>query len=107
MYDSSQLSQHCSEGKLHPKGSVLAAMAGLIVKVLLEDGALVEAGQPVVMVMEEMKMEVAFIPVTFWALNNLLNTATAVILFFSAYCEGVLGVSRGPESYSPATSFCL
>jgi 3-methylcrotonyl-CoA carboxylase alpha subunit len=65
MYDSSQLSQHCSEGKLHPKGSVLAAMAGLIVKVLLEDGALVEAGQPVVMVMEEMKMEVAFIPVTF------------------------------------------
>jgi biotin carboxyl carrier protein len=32
-------------------------MAGLVVKVLLEDGAQVEAGQPV-MVMEAMKMEV-------------------------------------------------
>jgi hypothetical protein len=37
MYDSSQPS-HSSEGKSHPKGSVLAPMAGLIVKVLLEDG---------------------------------------------------------------------
>nr|CAB3466440.1 unnamed protein product [Digitaria exilis] len=53
--DSSQPS-HASEGKSHPKGSVLAPMAGLVVKVLLEDGALVEAGQPV-MVMEAMKME--------------------------------------------------
>ncbi|TVU49196.1 hypothetical protein EJB05_00494, partial [Eragrostis curvula] len=53
--DSSQPS-HSSEGKSHPKGSVLAPMAGLIVKVLLEDGAQVEAGQPV-MVMEAMKME--------------------------------------------------
>ena len=32
-------------------------MAGLVVKVLLEDGAQVEAGQPI-MVMEAMKMEV-------------------------------------------------
>jgi hypothetical protein len=32
-------------------------MAGLVVKVLLEDGAQVDAGQPV-MVMEAMKMEV-------------------------------------------------
>nr|CAB3462566.1 unnamed protein product [Digitaria exilis] len=53
--DSSQPS-HASEGKSHPKGGVLAPMAGLVVKVLLEDGALVEAGQPV-MVMEAMKME--------------------------------------------------
>ncbi|RLM99697.1 methylcrotonoyl-CoA carboxylase subunit alpha, mitochondrial [Panicum miliaceum] len=53
--DSSQPS-HASEGKSHPKGSVLAPMAGLVVKVLLEDGAQVEAGQPV-MVMEAMKME--------------------------------------------------
>ncbi|KAL6622593.1 hypothetical protein ACP70R_032472 [Stipagrostis hirtigluma subsp. patula] len=53
--DSSQPS-HSSEGKSHPKGSVLAPMAGLVVKVLLEDGAKVEAGQPV-MVMEAMKME--------------------------------------------------
>lgn len=53
--DSSQPS-HSSEGKSHPKGSVLAPMAGLIVKVLLEDGAQVDAGKPV-MVMEAMKME--------------------------------------------------
>ncbi|CAN6356921.1 unnamed protein product [Urochloa humidicola] len=53
--DSSQPS-HASEGKSHPKGSVLAPMAGLVVKVLVEDGAQVEAGQPV-MVMEAMKME--------------------------------------------------
>ncbi|WVZ91177.1 hypothetical protein U9M48_037381 [Paspalum notatum var. saurae] len=53
--DSSQRS-HASEGKSHPKGSVLAPMAGLVVKILLEDGAQVEAGQPV-MVMEAMKME--------------------------------------------------
>ncbi|CAL4891135.1 unnamed protein product [Urochloa decumbens] len=53
--DSSQPS-YASEGKSHPKGSVLAPMAGLVVKVLLEDGAQVEAGQPV-MVMEAMKME--------------------------------------------------
>ncbi|TKW29495.1 hypothetical protein SEVIR_3G398850v4 [Setaria viridis] len=35
--DSSQPS-HASEVKSHPKGSVLAPMAGLVVKVLLEDG---------------------------------------------------------------------
>ncbi|WOL07968.1 methylcrotonoyl-CoA carboxylase subunit alpha, mitochondrial [Canna indica] len=40
----------------HPKGSVLAPMAGLVVKVLLENGAFVEAGQPV-LVLEAMKME--------------------------------------------------
>ncbi|GJN35424.1 hypothetical protein PR202_gb24200 [Eleusine coracana subsp. coracana] len=54
--DDSAHPSHSSEGKSHPKGSVLAPMAGLIVKVLLEDGAKVEAGQPV-MVMEAMKME--------------------------------------------------
>lgn len=54
--DSSQPS--CApEGRSHPKGSVLAPMAGLVVKVLLKDGAQVEEGQPV-MVMEAMKMEV-------------------------------------------------
>jgi len=54
--DDSSQPTHASEGKSHPKGSVLAPMAGLVVKVLLEDGAQVEAGQPV-MVMEAMKME--------------------------------------------------
>ncbi|XP_010938258.1 methylcrotonoyl-CoA carboxylase subunit alpha, mitochondrial isoform X2 [Elaeis guineensis] len=40
----------------HPKGSVLAPMAGLVVKVLIENGALVEEGQPI-LVLEAMKME--------------------------------------------------
>ncbi|KAK8963769.1 hypothetical protein KSP40_PGU014409 [Platanthera guangdongensis] len=40
----------------HPKGSVLSPMAGLVVKVLLENGAKVEGGQPV-LVLEAMKME--------------------------------------------------
>lgn len=40
----------------HPKGSVLAPMAGLVVKVLVADGALVEKGQSV-LVLESMKME--------------------------------------------------
>uniref|UniRef100_A0A0E0RJR1 Methylcrotonoyl-CoA carboxylase subunit alpha, mitochondrial n=1 Tax=Oryza rufipogon TaxID=4529 RepID=A0A0E0RJR1_ORYRU len=53
--DSSQPSAS-SEARSHPKGSVLAPMAGLVVKVLLKDGARVEEGQPV-MVMEAMKME--------------------------------------------------
>ncbi|CAA6658527.1 unnamed protein product [Spirodela intermedia] len=41
----------------HPKGSIVAPMAGLVVKVLVENGAMVEAGQPI-LVMEAMKMEV-------------------------------------------------
>lgn len=53
--DSSQPSR-APEGRSHPKGSVLAPMAGLVVKVLLKDGAQVEEGQPV-LVMEAMKME--------------------------------------------------
>ncbi|KAG8485514.1 hypothetical protein CXB51_019053 [Gossypium anomalum] len=40
----------------HPPGIVVAPMAGLVVKVLVEDGAKVEAGQPV-LVLEAMKME--------------------------------------------------
>lgn len=45
------------ETSSHPKGTVLAPMAGLVVKVLVEDGASVEEGQPV-LVLEAMKMEV-------------------------------------------------
>ncbi|XP_015892065.2 methylcrotonoyl-CoA carboxylase subunit alpha, mitochondrial isoform X2 [Ziziphus jujuba] len=40
----------------HPQGSVVAPMAGLVVKVLVKDGAKVEEGQPV-LVLEAMKME--------------------------------------------------
>ncbi|KAK6260049.1 hypothetical protein SCA6_014523 [Theobroma cacao] len=40
----------------HPPGTVVAPMAGLVVKVLVEDGAKVEEGQPV-LVLEAMKME--------------------------------------------------
>lgn len=41
----------------HPPGTVFAPMAGLVVKVLVEDGAKVEEGQPI-LVLEAMKMEV-------------------------------------------------
>ncbi|XVF80824.1 hypothetical protein PTKIN_Ptkin15bG0106300 [Pterospermum kingtungense] len=44
------------ETKSHPPGTVVAPMAGLVVKVLMEDGAKVEEGQPV-LVLEAMKME--------------------------------------------------
>lgn len=40
----------------HPRGSVVAPMAGLVVKVLVSDGAVVGEGQPV-LVLEAMKME--------------------------------------------------
>ncbi|XP_039030940.1 methylcrotonoyl-CoA carboxylase subunit alpha, mitochondrial-like [Hibiscus syriacus] len=40
----------------HPPGTVVAPMAGLVVKVLVEDRAKVEVGQPV-LVLEAMKME--------------------------------------------------
>ncbi|KAL5978600.1 hypothetical protein ACLOJK_029717 [Asimina triloba] len=44
------------EKKSLPKGSVTAPMAGLVVKVLVEEGSLVEEGQPI-LVLEAMKME--------------------------------------------------
>lgn len=41
----------------HPQGTVVAPMAGLVVKVLAKDGIKVAEGQPIV-VLEAMKMEV-------------------------------------------------
>ena len=41
----------------HPPGTVIAPMAGLVVKVLVQDGSKVEEGQPI-LVLEAMKMEV-------------------------------------------------
>jgi len=41
----------------HPQGTVVAPMAGLVVKVLAKDGMRVEEGQPI-LVLEAMKMEV-------------------------------------------------
>lgn len=45
------------ESSSHPKGTVVAPMAGLVVKVLVDDGTKVEEGQPI-LVLEAMKMEV-------------------------------------------------
>ncbi|XAR61176.1 Methylcrotonoyl-CoA carboxylase [Bertholletia excelsa] len=45
-----------SETATHPAGTVVAPMAGLVVKVLVENGSKVEGGQPV-LVLEAMKME--------------------------------------------------
>jgi 3-methylcrotonyl-CoA carboxylase alpha subunit len=51
-------SQHrsSSDSGSHPRGTVVAPMSGLVVKVVVEDGAKVVAGQPI-LVMEAMKME--------------------------------------------------
>ncbi|KAL9250340.1 Methylcrotonoyl-CoA carboxylase subunit alpha, mitochondrial-like protein [Drosera capensis] len=45
-----------TEASSHSPGTVVTPMAGFVVKVLFEDGAKVEAGQPV-LVLEAMKME--------------------------------------------------
>jgi acetyl/propionyl-CoA carboxylase alpha subunit len=45
------------EASSHPKGAVVAPMAGLVIKVLVENGAQVYEGQPI-LVLEAMKMEV-------------------------------------------------
>ncbi|KAK4407164.1 Methylcrotonoyl-CoA carboxylase subunit alpha, mitochondrial [Sesamum angolense] len=44
------------EASSHPPGTVVAPMAGLVVKVLVQDGAKVVEGQPI-LVLEAMKME--------------------------------------------------
>ncbi|KAG8389314.1 hypothetical protein BUALT_Bualt02G0216500 [Buddleja alternifolia] len=44
------------EASSHPPGTVLAPMAGLVVKVLVKDGTKIEEGQPI-LVLEAMKME--------------------------------------------------
>ncbi|PON94953.1 Pyruvate carboxylase [Trema orientale] len=44
------------EASSHPKGTAVAPMAGLVVKVLVKDGTKVEEGQPI-LVLEAMKME--------------------------------------------------
>ena len=45
------------ETSSHPRGTAVAPMAGLVVKVLVNDGTKVEEGQPI-LVLEAMKMEV-------------------------------------------------
>lgn len=45
-----------SQPVAHARGSVVAPMAGLVIKVLVENGAKVESGQPI-LVLEAMKME--------------------------------------------------
>lgn len=41
----------------HPQGTVVAPMAGLVIKLLVKDGTKVDEGQPI-LVLEAMKMEV-------------------------------------------------
>lgn len=53
----------------HSPGSVLAPMAGLVVKVLVRNGDKVEAGHPV-LVMEAMKMEVCAMYIFFNNFNG-------------------------------------
>lgn len=57
LFDDDEL-QHkpSNESASHPPGTVVAPMAGLVVKVLVKDGEKVQQGQPV-LVLEAMKME--------------------------------------------------
>lgn len=58
----------------HPPGTVVAPMAGLVVKVLIKDATKVEEGQPI-LVLEAMKMEVctASICIYFYFLSHCNN----------------------------------
>ncbi|XP_031400336.1 methylcrotonoyl-CoA carboxylase subunit alpha, mitochondrial isoform X2 [Punica granatum] len=58
LFDSGDEAQHRQnfEAASHSPGTVVAPMAGLVVKVLVKDGTKVEEGQPV-LVLEAMKME--------------------------------------------------
>lgn len=49
-----------TDASSHPPGSVVAPMAGLVVKVLVKDGEKVQEGQPI-LVLEAMKMEVCHV----------------------------------------------
>lgn len=62
----------------HPKGSVLAPMAGLVVKVVLENGSFVDEGQPV-LVLEAMKMEVK---TTFLVISSIHSPFGAYYLIY-------------------------
>ena len=56
--DDNEIQQNTNfETASHPPGTVVAPMAGLVVKVLVMDGTKVEEGQPI-LVLEAMKMEV-------------------------------------------------
>lgn len=46
-----------AETSSHPPGTMVAPMAGLVVKVLVKDGTKIDGGQPI-LVLEAMKMEV-------------------------------------------------
>ncbi|GAA0141591.1 ligase [Lithospermum erythrorhizon] len=54
--DGGTLHKSNSDETSHPPGTVVAPMAGLVVKVLVKDSARVEEGQPII-VLEAMKME--------------------------------------------------
>lgn len=65
----------------HPKGSVLAPMAGLVVKVLPQNGAFVEEGQPI-LVLEAMKMEVKTIYSFIYSYVQSVSLLNHITLFF-------------------------
>ncbi|KAK6141468.1 hypothetical protein DH2020_024789 [Rehmannia glutinosa] len=69
-------SQHkpALEASSHPPGTVVAPMAGLVVKVLVKDGAKVVEGQPI-LVLEAMKMEHVVKATTVGCISGLTVTA--------------------------------
>lgn len=73
----------------HPQGTVVAPMAGLVVKVLVKDGTKVEEGQPI-LVLEAMKMEVCFSANLLFA-SKISSIIALLIMFLPiACCKGTI-----------------
>lgn len=73
----------------HPKGTVLAPMAGLVVKVLVDSGSLIEKGQSV-LVLESMKMEVCIFVLFFLIIYFILKILVCTFFALSACRPGTI-----------------
>lgn len=79
----------------HPDGTVVAPMAGLVVKVLAKNGDEIGEGQPI-LVLEAMKMEVCNRSSCILMFSNSFSTKirssnTSTLEIFSAHCESAQG----------------
>ncbi|KAK6141359.1 hypothetical protein DH2020_024909 [Rehmannia glutinosa] len=98
-------SQHkpALEASSHPPGTVVAPMAGLVVKVLVKDGAKVVEGQPI-LVLEAMKMEHVVKATTVGCISGLTVTAGQQVSDVKLVEEVVdlfVGMTRKPASVYP------
>ncbi|GAA0169043.1 ligase [Lithospermum erythrorhizon] len=87
--DGGALHKSISDVTSHPPGTVVAPMAGLVVKVLVKDGARIEEGQPI-LVLEAMKMEHVLKAPNSWA--SCYNWSSSDFNSFSNFYEQCLVV---------------